>query len=62
MTYVLDDMAVERQHVIKDTHLRNITTLGYNPSRREILSGYEGILKLIYNLLSNIMYNVQYII
>ncbi|KAL5004688.1 hypothetical protein ScPMuIL_018144 [Solemya velum] len=34
-------MAMEKQYVVRDTHTRSITALGYNPGRREILTGFE---------------------
>ena len=37
-------MAMEKLYVVRDTHTRSITALGYNPARREILMGCEGIL------------------
>lgn len=37
-------MAMEKLYVIRDTHSRPITAIGYNPARREILIGCEGIL------------------
>jgi hypothetical protein len=36
-------MAMEKLYVIRDTHSRPITAIGYNPARREILIGCEGI-------------------
>ena len=36
-------MAMEKQYVVRDTHTRSITALGYNPIRREIMLGFEGI-------------------
>jgi len=35
-------MAMEKLYVVRDTHTRSITALGYNPARREILMGCEG--------------------
>ena len=35
-------MAMEKQFVIRDTHTRPVTALGYNPSRREFMIGCEG--------------------
>lgn len=37
-------MAMEKLYVVRDTHTRSITALGYNPARREILMGCEGML------------------
>ena len=37
-------MAMEKQAVIKDTHHRSVTAVGYHPMRREILAGFEGTL------------------
>ncbi|XP_077985512.1 uncharacterized protein LOC144440123 [Glandiceps talaboti] len=34
-------MAMEKQYVVKDTHSRAITALGFHPLRREILAGCE---------------------
>ncbi|XP_074652528.1 uncharacterized protein LOC141906930 [Tubulanus polymorphus] len=40
-------MAMEKQYVLRETHTRTITALGYNPSRREILMGCEdGVIKI----------------
>ncbi|XP_048258792.1 uncharacterized WD repeat-containing protein alr3466-like [Haliotis rufescens] len=40
-------MAMEKQYVIRETHTRSITALGYNPARREILMGCEdGVIKV----------------
>ena len=36
-------MAMEKAYVVKETHTRSVTALGYNPARREILMGCEGI-------------------
>ncbi|CAG5133976.1 unnamed protein product, partial [Candidula unifasciata] len=39
-------MAMEKQYVVRDTHTRSITAVGYNPVRREILLGFEdGVIK-----------------
>ncbi|XP_071806782.1 uncharacterized protein [Asterias amurensis] len=39
-------MAMEKQAVIKDTHHRSVTAVGYHPMRREILAGFEdGVIK-----------------
>ncbi|XP_050413765.1 uncharacterized WD repeat-containing protein alr3466 [Patella vulgata] len=39
-------MAMEKQYVIRETHTRAITAIGYNPVRREILMGCEdGLIK-----------------
>lgn len=35
-------MAMELQQVIKDTHNKSITAVGYNPIKHEILAGFEG--------------------
>ena len=35
-------MAMEKQAVIKETHHRSVTAIGYHPMRREILAGFEG--------------------
>ena len=35
-------MAMEKQYVVRDTHTRSITAVGYNPIRREIALGCEG--------------------
>ena len=36
-------MAMERQFMLRDTHSRTITALGYHPLRRDIFVGYEGL-------------------
>ena len=36
-------MAMEKLYVVRETHTRSITALGYNPARREILMGCEGM-------------------
>ena len=33
---------MEKQYVVRDTHTRSITAVGYNPIRREIVLGCEG--------------------
>lgn len=33
---------MEKQYVVRDTHTRSITAIGYNPIRREINLGCEG--------------------
>ncbi|KAK7116215.1 uncharacterized WD repeat-containing protein alr3466-like [Littorina saxatilis] len=39
-------MAMERQYMIRETHTRPLTAVGYNPTRREILVGCEdGVVK-----------------
>ncbi|KAL4227310.1 hypothetical protein ACF0H5_012756 [Mactra antiquata] len=39
-------MAMEKLYVVRETHTRAITALGYNPARREILMGCEdGVIK-----------------
>ncbi|XP_053405199.1 uncharacterized protein LOC123523222 isoform X1 [Mercenaria mercenaria] len=39
-------MAMEKLYVVRETHTRSITALGYNPARREILMGCEdGVIK-----------------
>ncbi|KAH9505160.1 hypothetical protein Btru_058857 [Bulinus truncatus] len=39
-------MAMEKQYVVRDTHTRSITAVGYNPTRREIVLGFEdGVVK-----------------
>ncbi|XP_065055672.1 uncharacterized WD repeat-containing protein alr2800-like isoform X1 [Rhopilema esculentum] len=39
-------MAMERLPIIKDTHSKNITALGYNPAKHELLVGCEdGVIK-----------------
>lgn len=39
-------MAMEKQYVVRETHTRTITALGYNPIRREIVMGCEdGVIK-----------------
>ncbi|XP_022092949.1 uncharacterized protein LOC110980503 [Acanthaster planci] len=39
-------MAMEKQAVIKETHHRSVTAIGYHPMRREILAGFEdGVIK-----------------
>ena len=43
-------MAMEKSYVVKETHTRSVTALGYNPARREILMGCEGILKICLTL------------
>jgi hypothetical protein len=35
-------MAMEKHFVVRETHTRGITALGYNPIKREILIGFEG--------------------
>lgn len=35
-------MAMEKQYMIRETHTRPLTTVGFNPARREILVGCEG--------------------
>lgn len=35
-------MAMQKVHVIKDTNTKQITALGYNPLKHEILAGCEG--------------------
>lgn len=35
-------MAMEKFSLIKDTHPKNITALAYNPSKHEIMAGFEG--------------------
>lgn len=35
-------MAMERQYMIRETHTRSLTAVGFNPSRREFLVGCEG--------------------
>ena len=35
-------MAMERLPIIKDTYSKNITALGYNPAKHELLVGCEG--------------------
>ena len=37
-------MAMEQVQIIKDTHTKSITAVGYNPIKHEILAGFEGIL------------------
>ncbi len=37
-------MAMEQVQIIKDTHNKSITAVGYNPIKHEILAGFEGIL------------------
>ncbi|XP_019642839.1 PREDICTED: uncharacterized protein LOC109484071 [Branchiostoma belcheri] len=39
-------MAMEKQHVLRDTHNHSVTALGHHPTRREILAGFEdGVIK-----------------
>lgn len=33
---------MEKLYVVRETHTRAITAIGYNPARREILMGCEG--------------------
>jgi hypothetical protein len=35
-------MAMEKHFVLRETHNKGITALGYNPVRKEILIGCEG--------------------
>ena len=35
-------MAMEKHYVLRDTHTRTITALGYHAYRREIFMGCEG--------------------
>ena len=54
-----ENMAMEKSYVVKETHTRSVTALGYNPARREILMGCEGILFFLrtnYASKSNIKY------
>ena len=37
-------MAMELLQVIKETHNKAITAVGYNPIKHEILAGFEGII------------------
>ncbi|XP_030834052.1 uncharacterized protein LOC752732 [Strongylocentrotus purpuratus] len=40
-------MAMEKQSVLKETHHRSVTALGYHPLRREIVAGFEdGFVKM----------------
>uniref|UniRef100_A0A1I8HC49 WD_REPEATS_REGION domain-containing protein n=1 Tax=Macrostomum lignano TaxID=282301 RepID=A0A1I8HC49_9PLAT len=40
-------MSVRHAYTIKDTHSRNITAIGFNPARREVVLGFEdGTLKV----------------
>ena len=34
-------MAMQRNHVIKDTHNKQITAIGYSPMKHEIVAGFE---------------------
>lgn len=36
-------MSIEQQFYFAHIHTRAVTALGYNPARREILAGCEGI-------------------
>lgn len=36
-------MAMEQVQLIKDTHSKPITAVGYNPIKHEILAGFEGV-------------------
>ena len=45
-------MAMEKQYMIRETHTRPLTTVGFNPARREILVGCEGRFLLLLLLLS----------
>ncbi|KAI8789007.1 vegetative incompatibility protein HET-E-1 [Biomphalaria glabrata] len=39
-------MAMVKQYAVRDTHTRSITAIGYNPTRREIVLGFEdGVIK-----------------
>jgi len=41
-------MALEKQFTIREVHTRSLTAIGYNPARREILVGCEGMYLLLY--------------
>ena len=53
-----ENMAMEKSYVVKETHTRSVTALGYNPARREILMGCEGIFFLRTNYVSKS--NIKY--
>lgn len=41
-TFDIAIMSMERQFFIKDSHSKHITTIGYHPTRRVYIIGFEG--------------------
>jgi hypothetical protein len=52
-------MAMEQVQIIKDTHNKSITAVGYNPIKHEILAGFEGILA---NIFLSLLISPRYIL
>ena len=45
---------MEQQYILREMHNKPITVMGYNPARRELLVGFEGLFNYMNQ---NIMYN-----
>ena len=51
-------MAMEQVQIIKDTHNKSITAVGYNPIKHEILAGFEGIFKYFNDFMVLVSFNL----